>query len=466
MKISKIYFLAISIAVSWINLGAQTQQEYALNLVEACYQQSRTLDAHSFSWIGLTSIVSDEADKGSTSGDNGGDKMLLDNLSFTANLESLEAVWKGQYNGVYSCNRALYYLPNMISDATYGSRLDGEAYFLRAYYYFNLVRLFGDVPIPYFSADDTFDSRVSKYIRKPKSQVYTQIENDLTQAISLLPPKSGYGAADKWRASKGSALALMAKVKLYQGQWSSVITYTDQITGYALATDYQNNFKVTGENNIESIFEIQGTYNTANNYNGIQGYSIVQGGKGPEGWGWGFNTPSATLQNAYETGDVRKNATIITAGNTLWDGRYIPSDFANPRYNYKAYPGPHADAWETDANIRVLRYAEVLLMKAEALNELGQSSAALAFVNQIRTRAGLASVSVTGYSAVRDAIRKERRLELAMEHDRWFDIIRTGQAASAMAADGKVFLSYYNVFPIPQQIINESGGLMVQNPGY
>ncbi len=105
-------------------------------------------------------------------------------------------------------------------------------------------------------------------------------------------------------------------------------------------------------------------------------------------------------------------------------------------------------------------------MKAEALNELGQSSTALVYINQIRMRAGLAPVSVSGYTAVRDAIRKERRLELAMEHDRWFDIIRTGQAASAMTADGKTFLSYYTVFPIPQQVINEGNGLTVQNPGY
>ncbi|WP_294245539.1 RagB/SusD family nutrient uptake outer membrane protein [uncultured Chryseobacterium sp.] len=466
MKISTIYFLIITTAVSCISLNAQSQQEYAVNLVGACYQQSRAFDAHSFSWIGLTSIVSDEADKGSAASDSGGDKISLDNLSFNAGLESLAEVWKGQYNGVYSCNRALYYLPGMGSNATYGNRLNGEAYFLRAYYYFNLVRLFGGVPIPYFSPDDTFDSRTSRYIRKTKSEVYTQIENDLIQAISLLPPKSTYGTADQWRASKGSALALMAKVKLYLGQWSSVVTYTDQITGYALTSNYQDNFKVTGENNTESIFEIQGTYDAVNNYNGIQGYSVIQGGRGNEGWGWGFNSPSATLQNAYEAGDVRKNATIITAGNTLWDGRYIPSGLTNPRYNYKAYPGLHADAWETDSNIKVLRYAEVLLMKAEALNELGQSSTALVYINQIRMRAGLAPVSVSGYTAVRDAIRKERRLELAMEHDRWFDIIRTGQAASAMTADGKTFLSYYTVFPIPQQVINEGNGLTVQNPGY
>ncbi|WP_235131442.1 RagB/SusD family nutrient uptake outer membrane protein [Chryseobacterium indicum] len=465
MKISKIYFLFL-IVFGFTSLKAQTQQEYALNLIGACYQQSKTFETHSFSWIGLTSIVSDEADKGSSSGDNPYNLDLLDNLTFNSNMAPLINVWNGQYQGVYNCNRALYYLSYMNNNATYGNRLKGEAYFLRAYYYFNLVRLFGDVPIPYFSPDDTYDAQVSKYIRKTKAQVYAQIENDLTQAISFLPLKDTYGASDKWRASKGAALALMAKVKLYQGQWSSVINYADQITGYSLSSNYQDNFKVSGENNIESIFEIQGTYDVNNNYNGIQGYSTVQGGRGSEGWGWGFNTPSATLQNTYENGDTRKNATIITLGTTLWDGRYVPTNLTNSRYNYKAYPGAHADAWETDVNIKVLRYAEVLLMKAEALNETSQSISALALVNQVRNRAGLTSLSVSGYTAVRDAIRKERKLELAMEHDRWFDIIRTGQAVSVMASDGKTFQSYYNVFPIPQQIITNSGGLTTQNPGY
>ena len=202
---------------------------------------------------------------------------------------------------------------------------------------------------------------------------------------------------------------------------------------------------------------------------GIQQYSQTQGARGAGGWGWGFNTPSQTLVDAYNAaGDTeRRDATIIFRNSTLYYGRVVPATVENAYYNYKAYSSNFTGEDDSDTNIRYLRYAEVLLMKAEAMNELGQTTAAIPYLNQVRTRAKLAGTTATSQQAVREAIWNERRLELAFEHDRWFDLVRTGQAQTAMAADGKTFKVGTNeVFPIPQTFINLSNGLTEQNPNY
>jgi hypothetical protein len=280
-----------------------------------------------------------------------------------------------------------------------------------------------------------------------------------------LPNKSEYAASEKGRASKGAAYALLAKINLYQKNWQKVVDNCNLVTGYAIVSDYASMYKLAGENDAESIFEIQGTGSVP--AKGISGYSNTQGARGAGGWGWGFNTPSQSLVNAYEAGDVRKNATIIFAGTTLYDGRVVPLTVENPRYNYKAYSSAFTDGWETDVNIKYLRYAEVLLMKAEALNELNQTPAAILLLNQIRTRAGLGNTTAVSQGDVKTAIWKERRVEMAFEHDRFFDLVRTGQAVAAFAIDGKTFVAgKHELFPLPQAFITQAGGLSTQNPGY
>ncbi len=149
----------------------------------------------------------------------------------------------------------------------------------------------------------------------------------------------------------------------------------------------------------------------------------------------------------------------------MYDGRVVPTTVENPRYNYKAYSSANTDAWETDVNIRYLRYSEVLLMRAEAKNELGQDPSGE--LNAVRNRAGLLNSTASGQVALRTAIWRERRVEFAMEHDRWFDIVRTGQAEAALAIHGKTFIvGKHEVFPLPQQFINESIGYSTQNSNY
>lgn len=441
--------------------------EGAKQWVTSIYSKFCDWNMSSFSWLGMTNIASDDADKGSDPGDTGTDKDVMDALTFNASSLSVADVFQANYEGIGRCNQAIEKIPTLDgADPALRARLIGEAKFLRAYMYFTLVKAYGGVPIvDHVINPSSEEDKVIQFTRKSKAEVYAFIENDLADAIAVLPNKSAYSADDRGRASLGAAYALLAKVDLYQQKWTNVITNCDNVTGYSLSTDYASNFRLEGEFNEESIFEISGVGSTP--AKGIQGYSATQGARGNGGWGWGFGTPSQSLVNAYEAGDVRKDATIIFAGTTLYDGRVVPTTVSNPRYSYKAYSSAFTDGWETDVNIKCIRYADVMLMKAEALNETNQTSDAVILLNLIRHRAGLGDTAAASQSDVRTAIWKERRIEFALEHDRYFDLVRTGQAAAAFTADGKTFTVGKNeLFPIPDSFRSTSGGLCTQNPNY
>ncbi len=454
-------------AISTADLSLYNNDEGAKSFVTAIYSKFLDWNMSSFSWNGITSIASDDADKGSSPGDTGTDKDLLDNLTHNASSISVEEVFRAQYEGINRCNQALFYIPQL-NQANEGlrNRLIGETKFLRAVMYFNLVRIYGGVPlVNKIPSPSSEEDRIMQLTRKSKEEIYTFIEQDLTDAIAVLPEKSAYPANEVARASRGAALTLLAKVSLYQRKWDKVIEYTNLVTGYSLTPSYAEIFKTSGENNQESIFEIQGF--GGNPAKGIQGYSATQGARGAGGWGWGFNTPSESLVNAYEPGDVRRDATIIFAGTTLYDGRVVPLTVENPRYNFKAYSSVNSGDWETNVNIRYLRYAEVLLMRAEAFNELGNTTSAKSELDLVRNRANLPNSTAVSQADLRTAIWRERRVELAFEHDRYFDLVRTGQAQAAFAIHGKQFIvGKHELFPLPQRFINESQGLSTQNPNY
>ncbi len=467
--------------------GQQTPTDFfssnadaATSLVNAIYSKMLDWNFHSFSWNGVTSIISDDADKGSSPGDTGTDKDQLDNFTFTPSSISFNEVWGGHYEAIARANQALDNLPALSINDTLKNRLIGEASFLRAYCYFNLVRSFGGVPLIIKVADPTNASDIQNgRTRATSAQVYAQIESDLNRAITSLPEKSQYNAADLGRATKGAAKALLAKVSMYEKKWSVVQQLTDEIIAsgqYSLLPNYGELWRESSENGVESIFEIQGRGVTPNK--GVQGYFESQGARGDNGWGWGFNTPSQNLFNAYETGDTRRDGTIIQKGMTLWDGRVVSANAENTYYNYKAYVSfsretNNGNTWETNKNLRMLRYGEVLLMNAEATNELGQSAKALTSLNLVRARARggatgvVPNVTTTAQADLRQAIWKERRLELAFEHDRYFDLVRQGRAAAVFQALGKNFVTgKHELFPIPQPQIQLSGGQLTQNPGY
>lgn len=455
--------------VSTQDLALLNNNAGAESFVTAIYAKFLDWNISSFAWNGISSITTDDADKGSSPGDSGTDKDILDTLTFTATTPSFKDIWDGNYQVINRANQALVYLPQLTNaDAALRDRLIGEAKFLRAFAYFTLVRNYGGVPIiDHVPAAGNEEDRVMTLTKKSKEDVYAFVERDLIAAIAALPNKSAYSGNNMGRASKGAAYALLAKVSLYQKKWQQALDNANLVVGYSLTPNFADIYKISGENNAESIFEIQGKGGL--NQPGIQQYSQTQGARGAGGWGWGFNTPSQNLVDAYNAeGDTeRRDATIIFRNSTLYDGRVVPATVENPYYNYKAYSSAFTGDDDSDANIRYLRFAEVLLIKAEAMNELGQTGAAIPVLNQVRDRAGLAGTTANSQSDVRIAIWKERRLELAFEHDRWYDLVRTGQAASAMAADGKTFIvGKHEVFPIPQSFITEAQGLSSQNPGY
>ena len=441
-------------------------------------------------WVMLGDVASDDADKGSTPDDFGtngaGD---VDNFTVNANNGIMLNVWNGYYVGIARANQAIDNITqNTALDQTTRNRLLGEARFLRGFFYFNLVRAFGGVvkvtrvPQPSELNTDEFNTRAST------DTIYNVIITDLQFAVDNLPLKNDPSTA-VGRANKGTAESYLAKVYLYQKNWQKAFDLTQDVISsglYSLVPDYQYIFREKavnnegGTNNSESIFEVQTQQNTTSN--GVSPlFSNGQGPRGKGGWndlGFGFNDPTQDLVNAYEPGDTRDSATVIyiqptggaNTGTVLWDGFRIPTldSVQNPRYNYKAYHSPIAETPAIDGikdnkpkNIRLMRYAEVLLIHAEAAAMLGNADATI-YLNMVRARANLPPSTGTQAN-----IWKERRVELAMEQDRFFDLVRQGRAGTVMRAAGKNFTDNKNeVFPIPQQIIDLSNGRMKQNNGY
>lgn len=442
------------------NFEAEDRDDVATpeQFVNGIYGMMTEFD-YAFAYLGITEIISDNADKGSSPSDTGTDKQELDQLQITSSTPSFRSMWTNWYKAIGRATYAIDVTENFgFTDEAYKNRLIGEAKFLRAYHYFFLVRGFGDVPLQHIDIAQ----------RAPKSDVYAYIEQDLLDAIAQLPAKSQYGPQDLGRATRGAAQALLSKVYLYQQKWQQAYDMAQAVISsgeYGLEADYAVLWRESSENGTESIFEVQARGESV--AHGINQYSETQGARGTSGWGWGFNTPSQNLLDAFNAeGDViRRDATIIFAGETLWDGRLVDPAVENPMYNEKAYSSANAGAGDGDKNIRVLRLAEIYLIHAEAANELGNTAAALASLNMVRERVNLEPVTGAG-TDLRNLIWKERRLELAFEHDRWFDLIRTGQAQAAMAAAGKTFIvGTHELFPIPYNQLIQTPE-MTQNPGY
>lgn len=448
-------------------------EEHAVWATNAVYNHLRDWDVHVLSYIAMTDIVSDDADKGSVPNDA---NFLneIDNFTFDPGNISFTTVWGGYYRGIFRANLAIENIPNIEMEEGLKSRLIAECKFLRAYYYFKMVRWFGDIPLitrP-LHPDEYKQAKVSA------SDVYAFIEQDLLDAIEGLPERSQYPAADLGRATHGAAKGILAKVYLFQQDYINAEKYASEIIDseeYTLLADYNQLFLQGGENASESLFEVQQV--SLSTGGGTSQYNEVQGVRGTPNLGWGFNRPSDDLVASYERSDPRREATILYVGEVLPDGSARVEDnpnILNERYNQKAWVPAHSGGNENGpGNIRILRYADVLLIAAEAANENGKSAQALVYLNQIRKRARganftiLPDITITDQDELRKIIWHERRIELAMEQHRWFDLLRQGRAAEVMQALGKSFVeNKHELFPIPQGEIDLSGGTLIQNQGY
>jgi hypothetical protein len=434
-------------------------------------------------------IASDNAVSG---GENASDVLSLqqiDDYTHTPNNSTLTELWKVAYEGINRANYLHQYKAKNLAGQTVDfagkEALYGEIYFLRAYYYFHLVRLFGDVPM--FTEKRLSLSESKTLQRTPKTEVYRQIEADLNAAIAVLPPTQ----VQKGRITKYAAQALLGKVYLYENKFTEAATTLDNVinsNAFTLATNFASIFLASGENGTESVFEIQYSnvfpYYNWPGYNRGQGnYAVQQTGiRGLNGTaampyapGWSTNLPTQNLAAAYTAGDQRKDATILDIeayknANPSFNITYQVAPYKNTGlYNQKYQPRKGETSGQLELNytnnFRMIRYADVYLMAAEAYNRATSpnDTKAQGYLNKVRERAfGNTShnISATG-TALRDAIWEERRLELAMEGHRFFDLVRTGQAATKIPGfvTGK-----HEVFPLPQQEIDISG--LSQNPGY
>ncbi|NRF41595.1 RagB/SusD family nutrient uptake outer membrane protein [Pedobacter foliorum] len=438
-----------------------------------------------FLFVLATDVASDDGDKGSTPSDFGS-AGEIDNFTFTPSNFIFDNIWRGHYTGIARANRAIDILSKSTFDETVKNRLIGESRFIRALYYFNLVRLFGGVPKLIRVPEPSEGNNEEFQTRATKEAIYQIITEDLQFGVDNLPEKSGSGVG---KATKGAAQAYLAKVYLYLKNYQKAYELSKAVmtsNKYSLVRDYNLIFRQNavggdgGNNNSESIFEIQTGLNVAKDAVSPL-FSNGQGARSKGGWndvGLGFNTPTSDLVSAYEPNDVRKNATVIfitptlpanSPGTVLWDGFRIPSQDSveNSRYSYKAYHSILKESVPLDGdkdkrpkNIRTMRYAEVLLINAEAAANAGGD--AQTPLNEVRERAGLTPVPATIAN-----IWKERRVELAMEQDRFFDLVRQGRAGTVLRAHGKNFVDGKNeLFPIPQNQRDLSGGRLAQNPGY
>lgn len=480
--------------------GAYTAEDYPYpggsgpydQFIFGAYDDLTSYSVHVDGFINATSIRSDDADKGSTPADGGADVAQMENFPVATTNGRCNSLWTGFYGLINKCNSAILNidtLTNIVASDEIKMQSKAEVRFLRGYAYFMLVRLFGNVPII-----DTIYGNVTSQPFVPQStaaQTYAFIEEELTFAAENLP-LLWEGTQFPGRLTRGAARGLLAKVYLTQQKWALAAAAAQEVMNsgqYNLSVNYSDIFSEQGENSKESIFEVQATATTSiPTSNGIQ-YASIQGVRGTGNWnlGWGWNVPSDILEAAYEPGDPRKARTILyssttTQQNTSMYGEAMPiypSQVPNPKYNHKVLGNPtmrnsiaRSSYW---MNVRILRYADVVLMYAEAQNELGQSGLALTALNSVRERArrGAASgvlpdVTATDQTTLRNAIRHERRIELAMEHDRFFDLVRWGVAQQMLHAAGKTnFLDSRDVLlPIPQAQRDLTDGRLVQNPGY
>lgn len=383
----------------------------------------------------------------------------------------ISARWNEAYSVIARHNTILDKIGGITMDETLKNRYIAETKFLRAVVYFTLVQTFGDVPLilkPVSTPDEGYT-----YGRSPKVDVYAQIEKDLTEAESVLPVS--YAAADLGRATKGAAKAYLGKVYLTQKKYAPAVSKLKEVIDlgiYVLLPSYADVFRVANKNNKESVFDVQYKSGGAGEGNPWpNSFAPQNSGNAVIAFGGdGNNQPTADMIAAYETGDLRKDVSVASS-YTNAAGQVIPERFIKKYYDVPVAKNDNGN------NIPLIRYADVLLMYAEALNEVSYQPAgdALDYLNMIRTRAGLAkktAADIPTQQAFRLAMEQERRVELAFEGHRWFDLVRTDRAI--LVINGKkdqirlvAELTPNNlVFPVPQSQIDINKDKIKQNPGY
>jgi hypothetical protein len=414
-------------------------------------------------------------------------KFTLADYDFEVNRE----LFIHHYQAIFRANQVIDNVPNIDMDAAMRSRIVGEAKFIRGLLYFNLVNLFGNVPLQLTSSTPTDQPATA-----PPAAVYAQIEQDLTEAAAVLP--TSYSGADVGRATKGAALALLGKAQLQQQKFAEAAATLQQviaIPGYDLMPNYADNFTSMAENNKESVFEVQfGDRSLL--ASGVRGLNIAKM-IGPCGPGFCDGRPTRWFFDQFSrettvTGgvDPRRDVTIFSPASTDVYGktyveRYGPTATDLYFKKYGEYYVPGDQDWDAPINYRVIRFADVLLMEAEALNGQGKTPESYQYINRVRARVNLAALPAgLSQAQMRDRILHERLLEFGLEGQRWLDLKRYNLFSSVIPANAgtpactpepyvagcdaefsSFELNKSELLPIPQTERNLNPNV-TQNPGW
>jgi hypothetical protein len=451
----------------------------AVSAVNSVYSQSQWV----YFWIWYESDVA--SDDAFATPNYGADGHQLASYTFDPTLWSINDLWTNAYITINKANIVLDRVPPIVMDVAERNRVLGEAHYLRALMYFQLVRMFGDVPLMEQEAKSVADARIA---RTPAAQVYALIVSDLQTAMNDLSPS--YSGADLGRATSGAATSLLAKVYLNQKDYNNAAKYAGQVMSsgqYSLNARWLDNFKISDEFvNPESIFEIN--YGAPEQTPGVVGsvqtlFTLPSGF--PGGDAYGLIQVNPDLIALYSANDQRGNgATYMTSPYTTALGDVVTWGVPNGAAFHKWIDETDskdmtARSWQQMPNNWIIqRYADVVLIYAEAVSSGGTATngTAEAALNQIRARGGISTVSGLGSAALTDSIRVERRREFAFEGQRWFDLSRWGildatvkaktlQMQALFPGETSVHGAPSNLFPIPDGQIN-SNSLLTQNPGW
>ncbi len=479
-----------------LNQGVLESQSFGLYSTLRSYAGFSTLP-----WLDFNSIRDDDAQKGSSTTDGAEINAEFETFQYTKDDWATNTYWNDHYYMINLANKELYYADSLKATDPASLKNVGEAHFFRAYAYFELVKAYGDVPKIDFYYTNAKDGIKPK---SPAADIYALIDVDLDLASKYLPLNWEIAGNNQFpgRLTSGAANALWAQTHLFRKNWAKVISLCNTVIAsnqYSLSTNFVDIWKDglngAGKNGPESIFEMQASIGAnGTNYYGVQWgtcQNVRQGGATND-WnlGWGWNTPTANLETNWDPTDPRKTATILYSGQfdggsaTGGYGATLPaynpgSGLDQPYWNKKVYSDPAMRQFTGEIfssggadwiNHRIIRYADVILMLAEAANETGDGATAETNLEKIRARARggnaavLPHIAFANQAQMRTAIKNERRWEFAMEGYRFHDLVRWGDADAVLGGLG--YQPKNALYPIPQPAIDLSGGVLKQNPNY
>ncbi len=467
--------LDVDLQGEYTNSTFYKTKEQALFTINATYQICSFTSTNNNLWV-FGDVASDDAVKGGNSGDLS-DITYINDFAVNSDNGQIESIWKHYYEGIVRANNVIFYVPNINMDEKLKQRIIGEAKFLRAYFYFNLTNIFGEIPLKTKPINNVEDLSIPVY---PVEDIYNQIEQDLIDASAVLP--TSYDAANTGRATKGAAMGLLAKAYLFQEKWESAFENADsvELLGYSLMPIYSQNFQISYQNNSESIFEIQ---QLSDQSPALGSYLNQYFSPKPIG-GYAFDAPTQNFVDEFEVTqdsvvDPRLDYTVGRKGKKWVNGENFVPAWSVTGYLSKKYVETKAETpiiGDGNLNFVYMRFSEILLIKAEALNELNRSAEALIPLNKVRKRARecylydtslvgagtipnqlLPDITNTEKSYLRNIIQHERRVELGLEFHRFYDLMRYGKNIAEQALSNTNFnYEQHRYFPIPQSEIDSN----------